>query len=138
MSLTVNPPNSPFTSYSTPAGHSLIKKILSEHDPLIIPHDYQTEGICKALDGTDLIATMATGAGKTGLFSFLMLVVNALSQDPSLAPGAAKFPKNPCMLSISPTKALEEDMVWPILTNSLRYLTYNPRRRKWTSSDCGP
>ncbi|PPQ76946.1 hypothetical protein CVT26_007943 [Gymnopilus dilepis] len=68
---------------------------------------------------------MATGAGKTGLFSFLMLVVNALSQDPSLAPGAAKFPKNPCMLSISPTKALEEDMAQKMDKFGLRPLVIN-------------
>ena len=32
----------------------------------IEPHDYQLEGICNALDGVDVVATMATGAGKTG------------------------------------------------------------------------
>ncbi|KAF8811663.1 hypothetical protein BYT27DRAFT_7252632 [Phlegmacium glaucopus] len=48
---------------------------------------------------------MATGAGKTGLFGFLILVACAISHDPSLALQGRTFPKNPC-----PTKALEEDM----------------------------
>ena len=40
-----------------------------------------------------------------------MLVVHAISRDPSLALQNRTFPKNPCMLVICPTKALEEDMV---------------------------
>ena len=58
---------------------------------------------------------MATGAGKTGLLSFLMLVVRAISQDPSLALQNRTFPNDPCMLVICPTKALEEDMVRYVL-----------------------
>jgi superfamily II DNA/RNA helicase len=119
MSNTLYPPNSSPTSYSTPAEWALIKKILSECDPPIELHDYQTEGICKALDGIDVISTMATGTGKTGLFSFLMLVVRAISQDPTLVLGTARFPKNPCMLVICPTKALEDDMVLYIQAISL-------------------
>lgn len=45
-----------------------------------------TKGIAiSILDGDDLIASMGTGAGKTGFFSFLTLIVHAISQDPSLA-----------------------------------------------------
>ncbi|KAF8808554.1 hypothetical protein BYT27DRAFT_7018551, partial [Phlegmacium glaucopus] len=75
----------------------------------IDPHDYQCEGICRALGGDEIIATMATGAGETGLLGFLILVVCAISHDPSLALQGRTFPKNPCMLVICPTKALEED-----------------------------
>jgi hypothetical protein len=58
---------------------------MSQCDPIPIePHDYQCEGICRALDGDDVVATMATGAGKTGLLSFLMLVVRAISRNSSL------------------------------------------------------
>jgi ATP-dependent helicase YprA (DUF1998 family) len=72
---------------------------------------FADEGICRALDGDDVVATMATGAGKTGLLSFLMLVVRAISRNSSLALQSCTFPNNPCMLVICPTKALEEDMV---------------------------
>ena len=68
-----------------------------------------------ALDGDDVIATMATGAGKMGLLGFLMLAVRAISQDPSLALQNCTFPKDSCMLVICPTKALEEDIVRKLL-----------------------
>ena len=120
---TATPNTSPsHTIYNTPSGRSLVCQILSQCEPVAIePHDYQCEGICWALDGDD-IATMATGAGKTGLLSFLMLVVCAISRDPSLALQNRTFSKDPCMLIICPTKALEEDMVcnvllWPKIFN---------------------
>jgi len=98
--------------YTTPSGRALVHQILSQCKPVAIePHDYQCEGICRALDGDDIIATMPTGAGKTGLLSFLMLVIRAISRDSSLALQNRTFPKDPCMLVICPTKALEEDMV---------------------------
>ena len=60
--------------YNTEAGRTLVTDILAgRNQPRSIePHDYQLEGICYALDGVDLVATMATGAGKTGsLLSFV-------------------------------------------------------------------
>jgi superfamily II DNA or RNA helicase len=79
--------------YSTAPGRALVCQILSQSKPIAIePHDYQCEGICRALDGDNIIATMATGAGKTGLLSFLMLVVRAISRDPtSLASLTSSF-----------------------------------------------
>ena len=112
---TATPNTSPsHTIYNTPSGRALglVCQVLSQCEPVAIePHDYQCEGICRALDGDDVVATMATGAGKTGLLSFLMLVIRAISRDPSLALQNRTFPKDPCMLVICPTKALEEDMV---------------------------
>ena len=99
--------------YNTVAGRTLVKDILAKSQPRPIePHDYQLEGICHALDGVDVVATMATGAGKTGFYCFLMLVIRAISQDPNIALDGMTFPRNPCMLLISPTKALQQDMVW--------------------------
>jgi ATP-dependent helicase YprA (DUF1998 family) len=57
------------------------------------------------------MVTTATGAGKTGLFIMLMLVICAISHEPSLALGPKKYPKDPAMIVVWPTKALEEDMV---------------------------
>ena len=98
--------------YNTPAGRALVRKILAEClPPSFEPHDYQIEGICPAMDGEDVLATMATGTGKTGFFIFLMLVIRAISQDPSLALGGITFPEDPAMIVVCPTKALQADMV---------------------------
>ena len=100
------------TVYNTAVGRSLVYDILAKCQPQAIePHNYQLEGICHALDGIDLVATMATGSGKTGFYCFLMIVILAISRDPKLALDGMTFPKNPCMLLISPTKALQQDMV---------------------------
>jgi len=49
--------------YTTGPGRVLVHKILSQCESVPIePHDYQCEGICRSLDGDDVIATMATGA----------------------------------------------------------------------------
>lgn len=71
--------------YNTPQGHELIRQILAQGNPPVYPHDYQTEGVSISLDGESLMATMATGSGKTAYFSHLMLVILAISRDPSLA-----------------------------------------------------
>jgi ATP-dependent helicase YprA (DUF1998 family) len=104
--------------YNMEVGFSLVYDILVKCQPRSIePHNYQLEGICHALDGIDMqhmLATMATGSGKTGFYCFLMLVILAISRDPELALDGMTFPKNPSMLLISPTKALQQDMVWGI------------------------
>jgi len=102
----------PTKVYDTPQGQELVLRILLNSKPFsITPHEYQLEGICKSLDGEDMIATMATGAGKTGFYCFLMLVICVIAQNSELALGGMRFPSNPCMLLVCPTKALEIDMV---------------------------
>ncbi|KAF8232529.1 hypothetical protein L208DRAFT_1271654, partial [Tricholoma matsutake] len=96
--------------YNIPAGCALVQKILAEClPPSFEPHDYWIEGICPAMDGEDVLATMATGTGKTGFFIFLMLVIHAISQDPSLALRGITFPEDPAMIVVCPTKALQVD-----------------------------
>ena len=71
--------------YNTAAGRTLVKDILAKSQPRPIePHDYQLEGICHALDGVDVVTTMATGAGKTGFYCFLMLVIVPSLKIPTL------------------------------------------------------
>ncbi|RXW14994.1 hypothetical protein EST38_g10860 [Candolleomyces aberdarensis] len=97
--------------YNTPEGRALIERILEDHEPPIHPHVYQTEGVAIALDGESLLATMATGSGKTGFFAFTMIVMQAIARDPSLAlHDGPTFAKNPAMLIVLPTKALQYDM----------------------------
>jgi replicative superfamily II helicase len=58
----------------------------------------------------DLLATVITGSGKTGYLTMLMLVVREISADETLVLGK-RLPKDPAMIVVCPTKALEEDMV---------------------------
>jgi ATP-dependent helicase YprA (DUF1998 family) len=108
--LMQTPPAHQSKIYDTPEGAALVRRILAE-TIAFEPHDFQVEGICAVLDGRDLLATMATGSGKTGYFFMLMLVMRAISEDETLALGGRTFPKDPAMIVICPTKALQEDMV---------------------------
>jgi len=73
------------------------------------------------MDGFDLLVTIPTSLGKTGYLVILMLVVCKISADVTLALGEKEFPKDPAMIIVCPTKALEDDMVcvfwWSCLTN---------------------
>jgi ATP-dependent helicase YprA (DUF1998 family) len=96
--------------YDSDTGRALCKQMLAKYLPYE-PHTYQLDGICPALDGIDLLVTIPTGSGKTGYLIMLMLVVREISADETLALGKKKFPKDPAMIVVCPTKALEEDMV---------------------------
>src|ERR1700723_1192400 len=95
--------------FSSDEGFKLCRQILEARLPYS-PHDFQVEGLCKVFDHIDLFAILAMGSGKTGFLSMYMLVVLAIKKDPSLCP-TAKFPDNPCLLAIRPTKYLEHQMV---------------------------
>lgn len=96
--------------YDSVAGRNLCKQILAQHLPYD-PHDYQLDGVCAVLDNQDLLATTPTGSGKTGFFIQLMIIARELALDPTLAINDRMFPKDPAMLVVCPTKALENDMV---------------------------
>ena len=58
--------------FSTPDGLRLARKILRPLLPYD-PHDDQLEeGICKMIDGINLMALTCTGSGKTGYFTMYM------------------------------------------------------------------
>lgn len=98
-------------TFSSPEGYSLARKILRPLLPYD-PHDVQLEGICKSVDGGDIMALLPTGAGKTGFFIFYMLLMLALAKDPSLvAPRKKRVPQNPVMVIVFPTNGVEEEMV---------------------------
>ncbi|KAG5640604.1 hypothetical protein DXG03_007954 [Asterophora parasitica] len=115
LSLSENPeiPSAdPITTqavYDTPAGHTLARRILFQLLQFSV-HDYQIYGICAVMDGLDLVATMATGGVKTGYFIMLMFVVHAISRDTCVALRNVLFLKDPGLIIICPTKALQEDM----------------------------
>ncbi|KAJ7123811.1 P-loop containing nucleoside triphosphate hydrolase protein [Mycena crocata] len=54
-------------TFHSPAGFQLVRDILLVTLPTFEPHSYQTDGICKVLDGVDLVVVTPTGSGKNGL-----------------------------------------------------------------------
>src|SRR5882762_5532453 len=88
--------------------HSVVAFLRSSY--YLITHDVQIEGFCKILDNIDLLAVLATGLGKTAFVSMFILIVLAIKKNSSLCL-TVKFPDNPCMLFICPTKYLEHQMV---------------------------
>jgi ATP-dependent helicase YprA (DUF1998 family) len=105
--------NDPATSkkfiFSSPEGRTFCENILAKRLPYA-PHDFQLEGICKLLDGVDVLAVVATGMGKTALLFMFMMVAQEIAQRPSICPSKV-VPKNPAMVVVCPTNALEEEMV---------------------------
>ncbi|KZT02524.1 uncharacterized protein LAESUDRAFT_792023, partial [Laetiporus sulphureus 93-53] len=69
------------------------------------PHDYQLEGVAKALKGTDVVAITPTGSGKTGFFIMYLLVAHAFAQNPSHCPIEVlhhTFKASPCYIIHAP------------------------------------
>jgi hypothetical protein len=61
-------------------------------------------------DGVDLMALTRTGSGKTGYFTMHMLLLIALSKDPTIvAPFKLKrkVPANPAMVIVFPTNGVK-------------------------------
>ena len=97
--------------FNTPSGHTLLKTIVSQRVPYT-PHDYQLDGVSWLLDGTDLVAVLATGSGKTGFYLFYILALLELSADPSLCqPPYKPVPRDLCIVVVYPTNGLEEEQV---------------------------
>ncbi|KAJ6567879.1 hypothetical protein B0H10DRAFT_1957559 [Mycena sp. CBHHK59/15] len=85
-----------FKFYSEP-GFALVRKILLTALPTLEPHHYQMDGICKVLDGIDLVAVTPTGSGKTGYLFMSIIVMIAIAKTPSLCP-SIKFPVDPAIV----------------------------------------
>ena len=96
--------------YDSIGGRALVKQIVSNYLSYD-PHAYVLDGVCPVMDGYDLLATTPCGSGKTTFFIILMLSVREISRDETLKHGKTNFPKDPVMIVVCPTKALEEDMV---------------------------
>ena len=96
--------------YDSNLGRNLCKTILAKYLPYE-PHTYQLHGICPPMDSRDLLASTPTSLGKTGFLFMLMLVIQDISANETLALGKMRFLKDPAMIIVCPTKALEEDMV---------------------------
>ena len=75
--------NAPKYIFSTPAGHILACSVLRPQLPHDL-HDAQLEGICKAVDGIDIMVLTPTGSGKTGYLTMYMLLMISLAANPEL------------------------------------------------------
>ncbi|KAF8890214.1 hypothetical protein BD779DRAFT_1671541 [Infundibulicybe gibba] len=121
---THGPPLTDDLKHPNDSDHDLACRILRPMLPYE-PHDYIIEGICSVMNGRDLLATTVTGGGKTGFFLMLMLVASAISKDPALSPNQKNIPKDPAMILICPTKALQEDMSLKMISLGLKMLVMN-------------
>jgi hypothetical protein len=97
-----------FKFHSEP-GFALVCTILLSLLPSFEPH-HQMDGVCKVLDGIDLVAVTPTGSGKTAYLFLSILVMMAISKTPSLCPGV-KFPKDPAIIVVCPTNSVEQQLV---------------------------
>ncbi|KAJ6529414.1 P-loop containing nucleoside triphosphate hydrolase protein [Mycena vulgaris] len=96
-------------SFYSPEGFSIVRKILLTALPTFEPHSYQLDGICKVLDKIDLVAVTPTGSGKTGFLFLTLIVMIAISANPSLCP-TASFPQDPAIVVVCPTNSIEQQM----------------------------
>ena len=98
-------------SFSSEEGVALVCQLLRDlwsHKP----RDHQLEAVTKALDGTDVLVLLPTGAGKTAILTMFMLILNHLKRNPDEFPQhSARFPTNPIMIAVYPTNCLEEEQV---------------------------
>ena len=92
MSLSVG------TGLSNPEGLRLARELIRPQLPHDI-HDYVLEGICKAVDGSHVLAVAPTGGGKTGYFYSYILLLKAFEKMlPPCTLLKQKFPWNPAMV----------------------------------------
>ena len=104
-------PFSPGPGLSSPDGLRLARKLLRPQLPHDL-HDYILEGLCKAIDGEHVLAVIPTGGGKTGyLYGFILLLRALQRMSPPCTLLKKKFPSNPALVVVFPTKGLEEEMV---------------------------
>ncbi len=90
-----------------------LSRDLSHHDLKYDPHDYSLDVAVKIIDGTDCLVRTACGLGKTGIIALLAIVLRKIGQDQTLFPGkpVQEVIRNPVILVICPTNALEQDLV---------------------------
>jgi Lhr-like helicase len=72
-------------SFSSEEGATLVRQLLQGLWPHT-PRDHQLEAVTKALDGTDVLVLLPTGAGKTAILTMFMLVLNHLKENPGEFP----------------------------------------------------
>ena len=99
-------------SFSSGTGKDLVCHLLQDLWPHRTPRDHQLEATTKALDGTDVLAILPTGTGKTAILIMFMLVLTHMKANPNeYTQHSARFPDDPIMVIVYPTNCLEEEQV---------------------------
>lgn len=101
-------------------GRQLCRKIARKHFPYDV-HDYSIDVAAKIMDQTDVLVRTACASGKTGTIALIAVIMAEVAADDTLAPGFHPwYEKNPALLVICPTDALEVNMVRVLWTMSTR------------------
>ncbi|KAF9645276.1 P-loop containing nucleoside triphosphate hydrolase protein [Thelephora ganbajun] len=96
-------------SFSSEEGTVLVRQVLQDLWPHT-PRDYQLEAVTKALDGTDILVILPTGAGKTAILTMFMVILNHMKENPGeYLEHSTRFPADPIMVVVYPTNCLEEE-----------------------------
>ncbi|KIJ07434.1 hypothetical protein PAXINDRAFT_90382, partial [Paxillus involutus ATCC 200175] len=109
--------------FNSPAGLRLCREILKDLMPPDT-HDWQLQAITRLLDGEDVLLITATGSGKTDVFIRLMRLIKNFTTCPRRLEGV-RFPSDPGMIVVCPTKALEEEMEKRMLAAGLSAVAIN-------------
>ncbi|KIJ09315.1 hypothetical protein PAXINDRAFT_102280 [Paxillus involutus ATCC 200175] len=109
--------------FNSPAGLLLCREILKDLMPPDT-HDWQLQAITWLLDGEDVLLITATGSGKTDVFIRLMRLIKYFTTRPRRLEGV-RFPSDPGMIVVCPTKALEEEMEKRMLAAGLSAVAIN-------------
>ncbi|KAF9235287.1 hypothetical protein BU15DRAFT_51507 [Melanogaster broomeanus] len=128
--------------YSSPEGRQVVHEILAKY-LTFTPHDYQLDGVCKSLNGVDLMAIVPMGGGKTAYFYMYMLVLLELAKNPALRRSLRTIPNDPAMVIVFPTNGLEIEMVSQICLNAVVINAHTLREARnrgenlWSSAQNG-
>ena len=93
-----------------PEGHQFIRSLLKTRTKRPI-HDYILEGVCKALDGAQVLSIIKTGGGKTSYFSSYIHIIYALHTLRHPRSNGTCQPTPYSLYLVYPTKGLEEEQV---------------------------
>ena len=98
-------------SFSSKLGKDLVCQFLWDPWPHT-PRNHQLEVVTKALNGTDVLAILPTGVGKTAILIMFMLVLTHMKLNPDkYAQHSTRFLDNLIMVVVYPTNCLEEEQV---------------------------
>ncbi|KAI0312886.1 P-loop containing nucleoside triphosphate hydrolase protein [Amylostereum chailletii] len=110
-----DPPDFDFLSTN---GRTLASNLLKPH----------LDGTCAIANGTDLLALIPTGGGKTAFLFLPIFLINAIHSNSSLPPSVKdRFPKNPLVVAIFPTISLEMEKEIEFRELGLRALVINAK-----------
>ncbi|KAI0057599.1 P-loop containing nucleoside triphosphate hydrolase protein [Artomyces pyxidatus] len=117
--------DAPAFDFLSPDGRNLVRNLLSPLVPFDI-HDYQIEGTCALANGTDLLACIPTGAGKTAYLFLPILLHTAIQGDMSIPLATRqRFLQDPVMVAVLPTNSLESEKEKELNRLGIRALAIN-------------